>query len=153
MAVHKINDALYDEPFLLVALHSNLKDYALAYALNKMANTGFKRAKKDFELNADSSFPYFVWEDTKSESYWALVANQSTTAALTVNNDLFQNQSTLSYQRLLPELKEVDFFIKIEEGEYVDKKKLIENIMAVPNIRAAYEIDTDKLKSKNNLIF
>ncbi|WP_047247027.1 IPExxxVDY family protein [Maribacter thermophilus] len=153
-SVYKINDDFYDDSFFLIALHSTLEDYAIAYGLNRVLKSNLKRAKVNFELAKNSSFPFYEWQDELNDRYWALVANHSTKKELVANtNDLFQNESTYSTPRLIPELKEVDYFLKIEDDESIDCEEIIKLLLGMPRIMAAYEVDADKLKSKNNLIF
>ena len=69
------------------------------------------------------------------------------------NNDLFQNESTFIKPRLIPEYKDVDYLLKIESENQVEIDKFIKKIASLPQVMASYEVKTDKLKSKNNLIF
>jgi hypothetical protein len=53
----------------------------------------------------------------------------------------------------IPELKDVDFFLKIEEDP--DPGKLqgyLNQISLIPNIVTVYTVDANMLKSKKNLI-
>lgn len=152
-AIYKINDDFYDESFILIALHTTLNDYALVYELNQSLKSRFKRAKKNFDLAENKSFPIFEWDDEFNDMYWVLVANQSSEQELIANNDLFQNESTYTKPRLIPEYKDVDYLLKIETEKDIEINSLIKNILMLPRVMAAYEINTEKLKSKNNLIF
>jgi len=152
-AIHKIDDDFYDDSFLLIAMHSTMEDYAMAYELNATLKSNFKRTKQDFDLAENSVFPCFEWQDKFYDRYWVLVANHSLKQELLANNDLFQNETTYSVPRLVPELKDVDYFLKIEEDDVQGSDTIIKSILAMPKIMAAYEVDTNKLKSKNNLIF
>lgn len=153
MAVYKINEDFYDDSFLLIAIHSSLEDYTLVYHLNKTLKTNFKRSNTDFDLSENSSFPWFDWVDQFNDRYWVLVANQSTKQELQVNNDLFQNETTYSRPRLVPEYKDVDYFLKIEEEESLESDEIIKILTKMPKVITAYAVSTDKLKSKKNLIF
>ncbi|MDF4203420.1 IPExxxVDY family protein [Maribacter sp. SA7] len=150
---YKINDDFYDESFSLIALHTTLEDFALAYGLNKTIKAKFVRAKKNFILDENKSFPIFEWEDEYNDMYWVLIANHSTEKELIVHDDLFKDETTYKMPRLIPEYKDVDYLLKIETEKDVDINSLIKNILMLPRVMAAYEISTDKLKSKNNLIF
>lgn len=152
-AVYRINNDFYDDSFVLMALHSTLEDYHLIYGLNKNLASGFKRARTNFDLGQFSSFPIFEWQDDRNDTYWVVIANDSSKYEMLNSNDLFQNEPTPSVPKLIPELKEVDYFLKIENGDQLDKKELLKKLQAIPNIMAAYEVTTNKLKSKNNLIF
>ena len=152
-AIHKIDDDFYDDSFLLIALHSTLADYALAYQLNKILKANFKRTKKDFDLAENSVFSCFEWQDTYQDRYWVLVANPSLKQELLTNNDLFQDEATYRIPRLIPELKDVDYFIKVEEDGEQGCDEIIKKVLTMPKVMAAYEVDMKKLRSKNNLIF
>ncbi|RRQ50172.1 IPExxxVDY family protein [Maribacter algicola] len=153
-AVYKIKDDYFDDSFLLVALHSSLEDYAIAYGLNSVLRAKFKRSRADFDLSDSRCFPYYEWEDEYNYRYWVLVSNHSSKQELVNNNDLFQYETTYSRPRLIPELKEVDYFLKIEEDEEtMDADTIIKTLLGNPKIMAAYEVDVNKLKSRNNLIF
>ena len=152
-AVYKINDDFYDESFALVAVHTTLQDYRLAYGLNQGLNLKLKRARKNFDLAEHKSFPYFEWEDVKRDIFWVLISNYSCEQQLLVNNDLFQNEATFIKPRLIPEYKDVDYLLKIESENLGNVDEFVKKIASLPQIMASYEVKTDKLKSKNNLIF
>ena len=152
-AIYKINDDFYDESFILIALHTTLDDYALVYGLNQSLKAKFVRARKDFNLAENKSFPIFEWDDEFHDIYWVLVANHGSEHELIPNNDLFQNETISNKPRLIREYKDVDYLLKIETEKEYDTSLLIKNILMMPRIMAAYEISTEKLKSKNNLIF
>ncbi|MFX0556208.1 IPExxxVDY family protein [Maribacter sp. CXY002] len=152
-AVYKINDDFYDDSFLLIALHSVLEDYSIAYRLNSILKSNFKRTKKDFDLGAYKSFACYEWQDEYNDRYWLLMGNQSLKQELINNNNLFQNETTYSTPRLIPELKDVDYFLKIQMDDSVVSEDITKTILGMPKVMAAYEVDANKLKSKNNLIF
>jgi hypothetical protein len=55
---------------------------------------------------------------------------------------------------LLPEFRKVDFFLKIdntEAPENVLKTQLLLN--TIENVSTVYQVNTNQIKSKNNLIF
>uniref|UniRef100_UPI004047AEE2 IPExxxVDY family protein n=1 Tax=Flavobacterium sp. TaxID=239 RepID=UPI004047AEE2 len=55
---------------------------------------------------------------------------------------------------LLLEYKKADYLIKIENIDYgFDAEEIIDKILKIKNVTAAYTVDTTNLKSKNNLIF
>jgi hypothetical protein len=152
-AVYKINEDFYDDSFLLIAIHSALEDFAMVYHLNQELKANFKRSKKDFDLSENSSFPWFDWEDRFHDRYWVLISNQSVKQELQVNNDLFQNETTYSKPRLVPEYKDVDYFLKIEEDQGLQGEEIVKVLTKIPKVMMVYMVGTDKLKSKKNLIF
>ncbi len=55
---------------------------------------------------------------------------------------------------LIPELKTADYLLKIDNVEPNFKsEEIIQNISTIPNVSTVYKVDTDNLKSINNLIF
>lgn len=73
-----------------------------------------------------------------------------------ITTDLFSSNSSsfTTNDFLLPEFKNVDFLLKIEQeidcdllSSYISKMNAIEKITMV------YAIDNQKIKTKNNLIF
>jgi hypothetical protein len=55
---------------------------------------------------------------------------------------------------LLPELKKVDYFLKIESDEDdVKITDIIKKLKTIKSLSTVYAIDTETIKSKNNLIF
>ncbi len=152
-AIHKINEDFFEDSFSLIALHSSMEDYALGYAINKNLKTNFRRTKTDLEIKQSVSFSIFEWRDEVNDSHWALIANNSIKEVYTAGRDLFVDEPSFAKHNLLPEYKEVDFFIKIEQ-DYLDGTHLIvKQLLAMPEILTAYKIDVENLKSKNNLIF
>ena len=53
----------------------------------------------------------------------------------------------------MPEYKDVDYFLKIEQDEITFEQDIVKSILTIPQIVTAYMVETNKLKSKNNLIF
>lgn len=65
---------------------------------------------------------------------------------------LIENKDESSY--LIPELRQVDFFMMIKGAlDFLDVKTLITNMKPIEPIQLITEIDHQKLKSKQNLIF
>ena len=75
VAVHRLSADIYEADFDLIALHSQLKDYALAYALNLYLKTGFQRRRKDLEISNHFTLPIFEWKDDIKERYWTFFAS------------------------------------------------------------------------------
>lgn len=153
VAVHKITEDFYEDSFTLIALHSSLEDHALAYALNLGTKSLFKRALKDLEISEHMSFPFFEWQDDINDRYWTLITNTSIKKESLAGRDLFQDESSFARHHLVPEHKDVDYFIKIEHDDDLNDAALIKMLLSIPKMITAYTVDANKLKSKNNLIF
>lgn len=64
------------------------------------------------------------------------------------------NEKVLKTYHLLPELKNVDFLIKItNDDRCLDEKMMLDKIQAIPQVITTYTIDVDQLRSRDNLIF
>lgn len=162
MAHHKlVLDDEIDEEFTLLGLHCSEEDYKLAYLLNQHLNTRFKRKRIDLDFSTEGlliTFPIYQFEDAFKYSNFYLVTNKcrSTEASLQSSgglfSDVFSEKETIRY--LLPELKNVDYFLKIySDFENIPLRKIISEINAIKQIISAYQIDAETIKSKNNLIF
>ena len=157
MAIHKIqiNDFISDD-YELIAIHSTLEDYKLAFLLNSVLGTQLKKNNSNIEIaiaEGKSSFGNFLFDDDKNDVVWSLIENKTT--ILTSKNkasQLFDNVEITVF--LLPEFKKADYLLKIENIDHdFDEDEMIEKILSIKNITTVYTIDTTNLKSKNNLIF
>lgn len=147
---HKILEDFYDERFVLIALHCNQEDHLLVYALNSALKTRFMRSKKDVDLDDNFMFPIFEWFDEKTDSNWSLFPNGTLGQDDINTSGLFKDMPSSAKHHLLPEHKEVDYFIKIDQEV---SETLVKSIQEIPSVMTAYLIDCEKLNSKNNLIF
>lgn len=71
------------------------------------------------------------------------------------NQDLFSNstQEVATKVFLLPELKKVDYFLKIESDDDLQINEIVKNLKSIKSLSTVYVVDTETIKSKNNLIF
>lgn len=159
MALHKLLvDDFYDASFSLFAIHCRLEDYRLAYLLNKYLQLNLQRKEHDLDYNYfDASFSIFEWENEKIDRVWNLVSNicKKEEAALQSSGFLFDNQTSVTRTvNLLPELKTVDYLIKVSnEDRHFNEKLILNQIQTIPQVITAYSVDIDQLKSKEHLIF
>jgi len=151
--VYEIPDDFYDDSFLLVAIHSVKEDHKIVYGLNKYLKSKFKRVKEDFYVSENKIFPWFEWLDPYYDCYWTFIANTSAVKELLVNSDLFKNESTYTFPKLIPEYKEVQYFLKIADNNHIVESEILKLVTKVPEIITAYAVDANNLKSKNNLTF
>ena len=157
MAIHKIqiNDFVSDD-YELIAVHSSLDDYKLAYMLNKELGIQLSKNLAYVEIaipEGKSAFSNYIFDDEKNDIVWTLIENKTTI----INSN---KQTTSLFEQvditvfLLPEFKKADYLIKIENIDYgFDSESIIEKIQEIKNVTTAYTIDITNLKSKNNLIF
>jgi hypothetical protein len=158
IAVHRLSADIYEDDFDLIALHSHLEDYALAYALNLYLKTGFERRRKDLDILSHITIPIFEWKDDVNERYWTFFPNHGITKEKSLREGLFKEETSYGTFHLVPEYREVDYFLKIEQegSESYGKAEngcLVKAMQKIPKILMAYSVNTEKLKSRNNLTF
>lgn len=162
MAVHKVYIEEFEEDdYYIIAIHTSLEDYRLAYFINREIAIRLSKSDSDIQSQVkegETSFARFTFEDKKNDIKWNLVQNKNEIEGKenTITQDLFFNSnnsfSTSAY--LLPEYKKVDFFLKIENAEKdINITEIVSKISAIDSIKMVYNVDKDKIKSKNNLIF
>lgn len=159
MAVRKIIFQ-EEEPlhYHLLAIHSVLTDYRLAFFLNKHLNIELKRAFDDLDISLqDGFYSFFQYEDEDNLLNWNLISNSSYT---NVKNEikeslLFKNtQVELKKFKLMNELSQVDFFLKIEyHTDHININQIIKSINEIPNIISVYSLNLNNIKNKENLNF
>lgn len=150
-----------ESDFYIIALHTPLEDYRLAYFLNLNLEIFLSKNKNDVESQEKegrTSFTRFTFEDKKNFINWDLVQNKNEIeiSENKNNQDLFSGYknkfSTSAY--LLSEYKKVDYFLKIENAEKeININEIVSKINRIESIKMVYAIDSEKIKSKNNLIF
>ncbi|MEZ4787923.1 IPExxxVDY family protein [Flavobacterium haoranii] len=156
MAIHKILiDDLLSSDYELIAIHSNLEDYRLAYLINKVLE--IKLTKNDFDVELKSKdgksiFEHFIFDDELQDLCWHLVSNKSNYISKNSNLGLFDDvNATMS---LIPEFKTADYILKIDNtDDYFEPEIILKKLNEITNVSLVYKIEQNKLKSKNNLIF
>lgn len=151
----------FAEDFLLVAIHCSEEAYKVAFLLNQFAGLRLQRSRLDLEYSNEGleiTFPLFDFEDVMHYVNYDLVANKcvSKSARIASSGGLFggENISEMVTTLLIPEYKQVDFFLKIStDAPSVAIRKIVTDINQIKQVISAYQIDTEKLKSRNNLIF
>ena len=161
MAIHKLHLEEFDEiDYQLIAIHSSLEDYRLAYFINQNLPINLKKENCNIQISnkeGETQFTRFVFEDSK-DIVWNLVQNKNDVFVPSQNSNqgLFAETnnkfSTKIY--LIPEFKNVDYFLKIENGEVnIDVSKITNCIKKIERVSTVYTVEVEKIKSKNNLIF
>lgn len=162
MAVHKlIVDDDFEETFSLIAIHSTIEPYKLAYLLNKQLNLRLIRQKEDVAYSKESAeilFPLYQHNDDLQDLCYNLVANTCTyfiarqANSASLFGDIQEEQAVTTH--LISEQKKVDYFLKIEADCYhFCVQEIITKMKKISQIISAYEVDIESLRSKNNLIF
>lgn len=150
-----------EEDYELVAIYSVLQDYKLAYKINEKLGFNFSRMAPDLDLeineNDKAYFSAFVFHENKSFINWHLIKNKFQIQNKEVVLDgLFSSESLYksSYVYLQPELKEVDYLLKIE-GDFNQEiiEDTIKEINKIDGVITSRIVEKDKLNHKEHLIF
>ncbi|MBX9806730.1 MAG: IPExxxVDY family protein [Flavobacteriaceae bacterium] len=162
MAVHKLDFDDFDEiDYHLIAIHTSLEDYRLAYFINQKLPINLSKNKDEIQINikeGETNFSRFYYFDKKNVISWNLIQNKNEVIQQKNENsqNLFSNinleVSTKVY--LLPEFKKIDYFLKIENVDAEMNATEIQLLLkTIKSISTAYIVEKNKIKSKNNLIF
>lgn len=161
MAILKLNydDLFEDEAYTVIAIHGVLEQYRLAYLINRQLGISLRRNVKDItHLGHNTCFDLFEYENVFQDLTYHLVSNvckveenQTSTKTDLFSLELSQN---LTAYYLIPELKKVSFFLKVDQTFTTAKQQvMLKKILEISQVITAYTVDVTTLKSKNNLIF
>jgi hypothetical protein len=162
MALIKLHlDEFEEVDYELIAIHSTVEDYRMAFFINQKLPIILKKCKEEIIVKAKNEevlFSKFAFDDSSNHITWTLIQNKNEiiTTEKTKYQTLFLN-SELEIETkvyLLPELKMVDYFLKIEnnQSDAVLEETIIK-LLAIERISTAYKVEVKNIKSKNNLIF
>jgi hypothetical protein len=162
MAIHKLDLGEFDEiDYYLIAIHTSLEDYRLAFFINQKLPINLSKSVNEIQINikeGETNFSRFYYNDIESTITWNLIQNKNEVVQYKKGNtqNLFSDvtMEVATKVFLLPEFKKVDYFLKIENNDdamNVSKIQLLLN--TIDSISTVYIVDTNQIKSKNNLIF
>lgn len=162
MAIHKLDFDDFDEiDYCLIAIHTSLEDYRLAYFINQKLHLNLKKSQKDIQITVkegEAHFSRFHFYEKKKDIVWDLIQNKNEVIhqQKEENQSLFSNigMEIVIKVYMLPEFKKADYFLKIENSEEnLNLSEKLSTLNTIDNISTTYIVDTNKIKSKNNLIF
>tara|TARA_R110000868_G_scaffold26958_12_gene103186 strand:- start:6035 stop:6529 length:495 start_codon:yes stop_codon:yes gene_type:complete len=162
MAIHKLDLGEFDEiDYNLIAIHTALEDYRLAFFINQKLPIILGKSKDEVQINikeGETKFSRFYYYDSENAVSWNLIQNKNEVYQDTKDtsqnlfSDITMEISTKVY--LLPEFKKADYFLKIENTQdTINVSKIKEILNTIESISTVYTVDTNQIKSKNNLIF
>jgi len=162
MATHKLDLGDFDEiDYYLIAIHTSLEDYRLAYFINQQLPINLSKSKEEIQINikeGETKFSRFYYYDIENAVSWNLIQNKNEVlqkkieSAQNLFSEMNMEISTKVY--LLPEFKKVDYFLKIENLEDTMNTLKIKMLLnKIQTVSTVYSVETNKIKSKNNLIF
>lgn len=162
MAVLKLHLDEFDEvDYDLIAIHSSLEDFRLAYFINQELPIILSKSKEEVGVlvkEGEAFFSKFTFDDHKNDILWTLIQNKNDilTNQRNTKQNLFldTNMEILRKVHLISELKKVDYFLKIENnnGAFMIED-IVHQLNKIERISAVYTVVPEKIKSKNNLIF
>ncbi len=154
---HKLNLNQFPENYHLIAIHSGLDEFRLAFFLNKKLNIGLKRKNNDIYLaEQDANYSQYEYLDETKYLKWIFFSNKSLVLEKNSEEDLslFGLRNTASNEmNLLSQQKSVDYFLIIENivnKKYVDK--VLKKISEISGVITSF-ISENRLENKENLIF
>jgi hypothetical protein len=162
MAIHKLEIGEFDEiDYCLIAIHTSLEDYRLAYFINKKLPIILSKNKNEIQINikeGETTFSRFHYYDKEKTTSWDLIQNKNEVVQQRKikTQNLFSNTTmeVATKVYLLPEFRKVDFFLKIDDAEAVVNISKIQLLLnAIENVSTVYQVSINQIKSKNNLIF
>lgn len=132
-------DIAYEYDFLLLGIVSREKFHRLVWLINEQLGHNYAHAGELELFDQEKSTAAFTkYEFIDELNHLEFV--------------LFENKDESVY--LIPEMRTIDYFMMIKGAlDFVDLKVLIQNLKPVDSIQLISEIDPQKLKSKQNLIF
>jgi hypothetical protein len=162
MAIHKLDLGEFDEiDYYLIAIHTSLEDYRLAFFINQKLPINLSKSENEIQINikeGETNFSRFYYNDIESTITWNLIQNKNEVVQYKKGNtqNLFSDvtMEVATKVFLLPEFKKVDYFLKIENNDdAMDASKIQLLLNTIDSISTVYIVDTNQIKSKNNLIF
>lgn len=136
-------DVSYDFEFDLIAVNTSVKEYKLAWALNK--EIGLNLAKEEnvsIDFSGGKSLSISNYLCKTEHQLFRLLKNKA------------ENLEEKFNAFLVPELKNFDYFIMVADDSMTfEVNPFISTIKEIPFVQFAVSVDTSALKSKDNLIF
>ena len=136
------------DDFSVVAIHTNLEAYLVAYRLNQNLGCLLHKSKKK---STDDIYTRFKYITKISKDNWELISNHYENDEIFSKKNLLFNINEMNKKSLIPSLNYVDFFFKIPKSKII--KDWVKKIRKIEGIQLAYEIDKRILNNLENLIF
>ena len=136
------------DDFSVVAIHTNLEAYLVAYRLNQNLGCLLHNTKKK---SLDDIYTRFKYISKISNDSWELISNHyKNEESYNIKNLLFDINET-NKKSLIPTLDSVDFFFKIPKSKITSE--WVTKIRNIGGIQLVYKIDKRILCNLENLIF
>ena len=149
--MYRLSSDDLENDYTLIGIHSNIETYKLAFKINQKLKIQLKRCSYDISFkDKNSIFDLYKHSSETYNTKLYLILNKSFNERKIRGQLLFENLSESSY--LIPELKKVEYFLKIEGGNF-NIKTLLNRLIEIDNIVSCYRTKITATKSKYNLIF
>ena len=151
MPIHKLSSDDLEKDYKLIAIHSDIEPYKLAFEINKKLKIQLKRSSFDLSFkNKSSIFDLYNHISEVFNTKLYLILNKSTDKKKIEGQLLFENFDEQSY--LIPELRKAQYLLKIEGGGF-DIDNLLKKLNEIDSVISSYRTEISSIKSKYNLIF
>lgn len=148
-------DEFITDDFVLLAIITPLETYKLVYFINRALEVFLEKGRTDIEIKKGKNshfYSHYFYDDIHTGTYWRLIDNVSHRSEYKPEGDSILFDDYTSSDLFLPEFKQVDVLLKIEEfEEQFDIAKLIHNIQQIKGVTTIYTIDNHTIKYKKNL--
>lgn len=159
MLSHKLMLDDVEDSYHLLAIHSSLEEFKMAFHLNRSLQLSLKRAAIDVDFNhgeVQALYPLYTYREIAQYRTYYLFKNKykgSVKKVVSSGSLFIEEEISTQLTYLIPEYKKVDYFLKIEDdlGEELIQE-LLNTISRIPRVITTYIVDVNQLKSKNNLI-
>lgn len=136
------------DDFAIVAIHSNLEAYLIAYRLNQKLGCLLHNLSKNSINDVYTRFKYISKIENDN---WELISNHHKNEEKFSKKNLLFSVNKTNKKSLIPTLDFVDFFFKIPKSKVI--RDWVIKIRTIDGIQMAYEIDKKVLLNLENLIF
>ena len=151
MPIHRLSSDDLEKDYKLIAIHSDIEPYKLAFEINKKLKIHLKRSSFDLSFkNKSSIFDLYKHISEVFNTKLYLILNKSMDKKKIEGQLLFENFDEQSY--LIPELRKAQYLLKIEGGGF-DIDNLLKKLNEIDNVISTYRTEVSSIKSKYNLIF
>jgi hypothetical protein len=128
----------YFDGYQLVGIVSQLKDYTLAYHINK---------EVDIDLKKFNDFSFIDKSEKFNDYSWYYFYNNHLMAKVF----MISNKSKSS--KLIPSKKEIDYFLLIKDfPDIAFVNETIQLIRKIPNVMAVFNLDLNSIKDADLII-
>ena len=151
--VHLLTYEDQDLEDYLLGIHTDLEAFQIAFSLNKFCEAKFARIEDILLNNHKAAFCLYEWKNILMDVNTLLFSNKYKQESIQENTniDTLFDLPLRNEVSLIPEFKQVDFFIKSSHLETI--QTLSKSLIPERGITMTYEVPSNKLKNRLNLIF